>query len=208
MKTYIWALPTRIFHCLLAVGFFAAYVLSGYENYLNWHYAFGAMVGVLMLFRLIFGFVGPQYSHFKDFQLSVGKAGTFLRRYFSQNTYAGHNPMAAWIMLLIILLALLCSISGLSLYATTHGLIKIMKPHDIMEIHEVFANLLMLLVALHLLGVAGDIIFHGKLKTLGSIVTGYKNIKAQNVKLSIFQKLFAVIWFVAALFVFYIALGL
>lgn len=70
MKTYIWSLPTRLFHWLLAIGFTVAYILGDFDNLENWHFAFGAFVGSLIFFRLFFGLVGPEYSNFKDFQIA------------------------------------------------------------------------------------------------------------------------------------------
>ncbi len=62
MKTYIWSWPTRIFHWLLVIGMVAAYLLAEEEELLNYHSAVGYMVGILILFRIIWGFAGPKYS--------------------------------------------------------------------------------------------------------------------------------------------------
>jgi len=53
MKTYIWSLPTRIFHWLLVIGMVAAYILSDDEALLNFHSSVGYMVGIVIIFRII-----------------------------------------------------------------------------------------------------------------------------------------------------------
>jgi len=67
MKSYIWTLPTRVFHWSLAIGFTTAYILGDFDKFENLHFAFGAFVGTLILFRIVFGIFGPRYSNFKDF---------------------------------------------------------------------------------------------------------------------------------------------
>ena len=82
MKTYIWALPTRIFHWLLVIGFSAAYLLGDADGLRNVHYAFGAFVGTLVFFRLIYGLIGPGYSNFKDFPIGFKNQVDFFKNYF------------------------------------------------------------------------------------------------------------------------------
>ena len=59
------------------------------------------------------------------------------------------------------------------------------------EVHEFFSTFLMVLIALHLGGVAFDRIIDKKTDTLGSMATGYKNLEAQSITLNWFQKLFS-----------------
>lgn len=210
MKTYIWALPTRIFHWLLVIGFAAAFLLGDAESQRNLHYAFGAFVGTLIFFRLLYGFFGPAYSRFKDFPVGLKSQIEFFRTYFSKTkTYPGHNPAASVVMLFIFLIGLFTGISGYLMYATENGLITMnINDEFLEEAHEILANLFLILVGLHLLGTLGDFIFHRKTGTLKSIFTGYKNIEAQNTRLSSYHKVFIVLWFVIPFYVFYLAYGL
>lgn len=207
MKTYIWTLPTRIFHWLLAIGFTAAYILSDVDNYENLHFAFGAFVGTLVFFRLLFGLFGPTYSNFKDFPIGLTNQVEFIKSYFSKTkTYAGHNPSASIVMILILLTGLFCSISGFFLYATENNLLNVGFSEDFFEeAHEILANLFLILIGIHILGVIGDTIFHGKTGTLQSIFTGYKNVNTDNAKLNNFQKSFIFLWFLVPFYFFYLA---
>jgi cytochrome b len=210
MKTYIWALPTRIFHWLLAIGFAAAYLLGDAESQRNLHYAFGAFVGTLIFFRLIYGFFGPTYSNFKDFPIGIKNQMEFFRTYFAKTkSYPGHNPLASIVMLCIFLIGLFTGISGYLMYASENGAMTLSINEELLEEgHEIMANLFLILVGLHLLGTLGDFIFHRKTGTLLSIFTGYKNIEAKNTQLSGFHKAFIVLWFVIPFYVFYLAYGL
>jgi len=204
MKTYIWAIPTRIFHWLLAIGFAAAFLL-GDSDFRNLHYAFGAFVGVIILFRIFDGFFGPKYSHFRDFPIGIKNQVEFVKTFFAKTkTYAGHNPAASLVMLSIFIVGLLASFSGFNIYATEAGIFNIGLNEELMEeMHEIFANLFLLLVIFHLAGILADFIFHRKTGTYQSMFTGYKNIEAENVKLSTFHKIFSVIWFIVP-FIFFV----
>ena len=58
MKTYIWSLPTRLSHWLVAIALVVAYILGGEEESINIHAAFGYLAGTLILFRIIWGILG------------------------------------------------------------------------------------------------------------------------------------------------------
>jgi cytochrome b len=209
MKSYIWALPTRIFHWLLAISFTIAYILSDFENLINLHFAFGALVGTLIIFRLVYGIIGPKYSQFKDFPMGITNQIEFLKNLKSRmNLYAGHNPAASVIMILILLVGLCCSLSGYSLYSAENGnMIFGMNEEFLEEAHEILANTFLVLVGIHLLGIITDTIIHKSNSSLISIFTGYKNVNATNVQLNAFQKIFSVLWFIVPLLMFIYANG-
>ena len=69
MKTYIWSLPTRFAHWLVFLALVIAYFLGGEEEYINAHTALGYLAGILILFRIAWGIVGPRYSSSAIFRL-------------------------------------------------------------------------------------------------------------------------------------------
>ncbi|MDP3353718.1 MAG: cytochrome b/b6 domain-containing protein [Flavobacteriaceae bacterium] len=211
MKTYIWSIPTRIFHWLLAIGFTIAYILSDFENFRNLHFAFGGFVGILIIFRLLFGLFGPKYSNFSDFPLGLKNQKEFIKTYFSKSPklYPGHNPLASVIILCILFIGIICSISGYMLYATENNVLNIgINEEFLEESHEITANLFLVLVGIHLFGMMADKFFHSKTGTLNSIFTGYKNIESKNTQLNSFHKIFSLLWFTIPFIIFYLAYGL
>lgn len=189
-KTYVWSLPTRLFHWLLAIAFVAAFVLGENDDYLNLHTAFGYMVGVLLLFRVVWGFIGPRYSRFRDF--------SFLSK--TKNNNPGHNTTASWIMLAIIIVGLLVVISGMITLSEGAAWLSFMPAVDgAKEWHEAFVKIMLALVVIHLLGVAADRIRFGKNGTFASIFSGSKNMEAEGVKITRGQSLFSFIWILAAI---------
>lgn len=210
MKTLIWTLPTRIFHWLLVIGFVTAYILADFENLNRFHFAFGALVGSLVFFRILFGFFGPKYSHFRDFPVRINNQKEFIKTFLHKTkTYIGHNPAASVIMLGILITALLCSISGYLFYGVKEQVFNLgISRHALKEIHEILANLFLILVIIHLLGVILDNYFHRKTGTIISIFNGYKNVEPEEIKLNSFQIIFSLFWFIVPLFVFWLAYNL
>ena len=61
---YVWDLPTRLFHWLL-VGAVLVALLTGFvapESWMGVHLAAGYLIVALLVFRLIWGVFGPEYS--------------------------------------------------------------------------------------------------------------------------------------------------
>lgn len=211
MKTKVWSLSIRLFHWFLAIGFTSAYILGDDENSRNLHYAFGLFVGTLIIFRILYGIIGPKYANFKDFPLGFRSIVNFIKGYFSkENFMIGHNPIASIVMILIFVVGLLCSFSGYMLYSKEGAALFTtgMNEEFLEEIHEIFANLFLILVGLHIVGLISDMIFHGKIKTIFSIFTGYKNIEGENSTVNTFQRVYAFIWLIIPFLMFYYGLNL
>ncbi len=206
MKAYIWSVPTRVFHMMFGALILAAYFSGDEDHLLNIHASLGYAVGVLVLYRIIWGFIGPQYSRFSDFPLSIKALKEFALNIFNHKKYAGHNPAASFVMISMLVVVILTVITGVLTYGIQEGrgilsflnspYFKEMKLFK--EIHEFFSTLLMLLIGAHLGGVIFDRLIDKKTDTLGSIVNGHKNIDAPSVTLNWFQKLFSLFALVLA----------
>lgn len=97
----IWDLPTRLFHILFALSVAGALIsvkLAG--AWMDWHLRFGISALALLVFRIIWGFVGPRYARFGQFVKSPAQTWQYLRasRTYEQK-HAGHNPLGAWSVL-------------------------------------------------------------------------------------------------------------
>jgi len=183
----------------------AAYILSDDEALLNFHSSVGYMVGILIIFRIIWGFFGPKYSRFTDFPIGLNSLKTFITDMKGSKSHSpGHNPAASIVMLGIILFTLLIVVSGILLLASEgQGLFSFVQSglseDTLKETHEIAVNIIIGLVIVHLIGNVVDFIFNNKVGTLKSIFTGYKNIDGDSVKLNSFQKILAAIGILAAL---------
>jgi cytochrome b len=94
----VWDLPTRLFHWALAlavVGSVASAKIGGAA--MVWHFRLGYLVFGLLVFRLLWGFIGGRWSRFASFLYSPGVTLRYLRgRATPQDRLdVGHSPLGA-----------------------------------------------------------------------------------------------------------------
>lgn len=93
-RQYVWDLPLRLFHwglLICIVGSFVTATLGG--NLFIWHFRFGYAVIALVLFRVVWGFVGTRFSRFASFPPSPSRAIKYLKG--NAVPTLGHNPLGA-----------------------------------------------------------------------------------------------------------------
>ncbi|WP_332745111.1 cytochrome b/b6 domain-containing protein [Hydrogenophaga sp.] len=92
----VWDLPTRLFHWLLAaavVGLVITANIGG--NWMNWHMRLGYAVLALLLFRVVWGFVGGHWSRFGSFLFAPSTVIAYLRGQPHPEHRVGHTPLGA-----------------------------------------------------------------------------------------------------------------
>ena len=92
----VWDLPTRLFHWALVacvLGQFATAYAPG--SWIEWHARLGYTVFTLLLFRVVWGFVGGRWSRFASFIYSPGSVVNYLRGRAHPDHLIGHNPLGA-----------------------------------------------------------------------------------------------------------------
>lgn len=111
----VWDLPTRVFHGLLALSI-AGLVVTGEVggDAMVWHFYLGYLVLSLLLFRIVWGFVGGHWSRFAQFVPTPSRVKHYACELLARrHTPAiGHNPMGALSVLAMLLLLLLQVFSG------------------------------------------------------------------------------------------------
>jgi len=162
----VWDLPLRIFHWLLVAGFFVAYLTE--DELLNVHVWAGYLVSGLLLFRIVWGFIGNDYARFSNFLCSPVKSVIYVKDVLALKAkrYLGHNPAGAAMILLLLVSLLMTSISGFAVYGADQGAGPLANIIDSSyeglweEIHEFFANFTLALVSVHIAGVAVESFIH------------------------------------------------
>lgn len=108
----VWDLPTRLFHWSL-VGCVSGAVVTALVggNWIDWHLRLGIATLALLVFRLVWGVIGPRYARFKSFLYSPRD----VRRYLAGggDPHAGHSPTGAVAVFAILLVLLLQATTGL-----------------------------------------------------------------------------------------------
>ncbi|MGD1877131.1 MAG: cytochrome b/b6 domain-containing protein [Kiloniellaceae bacterium] len=168
----VWDPLVRIFHWSLVVSFAVAWISGDEWDALHiWAgYAAAGLIG----FRVVWGLTGSRYARFSQFVRSPGAVAAYLKDLLSgrETRYLGHNPAGgAMILLLIVSLAALC------LTGWMYTLDMFWGEEWVEEAHEVLANLLLVLVGLHLAGVALASLKHHE-NLVRAMVTGRKRAPA------------------------------
>ena len=104
------------------------------------HVIFGYSVLFLVLFRILYGFVGTKYARFSDFVRPPAQIADYLKGLLigRPKHYVGHNP-AGGLMIVILLLSLLAlTLTGLKAYGIKgHGPLA---KHEISFMTNAFAD--------------------------------------------------------------------
>lgn len=136
----VWDLPLRLFHWSL-VALIALTFLSSEEDsaLAGWHIPAGWVVTLLLVFRLVWGFVGGEHSRFASF-LRPGAVGEHIRHLLKGRVAPtlGHNPLGA--VAVVLLLALIALTVGSGVAGGE-------------DLHEAVAWGLLALIAVHVLAV-------------------------------------------------------
>lgn len=120
----VWDPLVRIFHWSLVLAFAAAY-LTG-EEWDAWeevHEIAGYAAVGLILFRIVWGFVGSRHAHFSDFLYGPKAVVEYLKSLLTTHPkhYLGHNPAGGWMVMLLLAGVLATGLSGLKLLAVEEG---------------------------------------------------------------------------------------
>lgn len=113
-KVRVWDLPTRMFHWAM-VACVAALVITGYRAgaAMEWHARLGYVVLTLLLFRMVWGFVGGRWSRFASFACSPASVIDYLRGRADAGHLVGHNPLGAVSVFLMLGFLLVQAATGL-----------------------------------------------------------------------------------------------
>nr|BAI22800.1 hydrogenase cytochrome b-type subunit homolog [Thermochromatium tepidum] len=107
----LWDLPTRLFHWLLVLLVALAFAtgLTG-GSWIGWHGWIGLAILGLIVFRIVWGFIGSTYVRFSQFIPGPHTILSYLRgRWHGM----GHNPLGGISVLVLLTLLLVQGLTGL-----------------------------------------------------------------------------------------------
>lgn len=110
-KIPVWDLPVRLFHWLLVLLVAGAFVtgLKG-GNLIDWHGYIGIGIIGLVVFRIIWGFVGSTYARFGNFLPCPKKIIAYLQGRWHG---VGHNPLGSLSVYALLGLMIFQTVTGL-----------------------------------------------------------------------------------------------
>ena len=180
-RTLIWDIPTRVFHWSLAASFAVAWLTSEGDPWRSIHVFFGYLMLGLVLFRLGWGVAGSHFSRFATFWFGPRAALDYLKQVLARSAprHVGHNPTGSLAIYILLALTLLVASTGIvtlggeEQQGLAAGWLSFSQGKQLKEVHELAANLMLLVVLGHLAGVVLESLLH-KENLARSMATGYK----------------------------------
>ena len=213
----VWDRFVRFFHWSMMLLIFLAYVTGDIKGPLHKYIGF-VLLGLVAI-RIFWGFRGTKYALFSNFVCSPGKALNYLKELGTGSTthYTGHNPAAAWMILLLLSSSIMICLTGYAAHTTKRDINSISSDNTILfvgnayadddkngrhegkhkgrerhndgesdgesdsawgDIHEVLAQFMLILICLHIVGVAVSSKVHNENLVKG-IITGKKEMQAE-----------------------------
>lgn len=171
----VWDLPTRLFHWLLVTLIASAFITENLDM-MDWHGRVGLGVLGLVVFRLVWGFVGSTYARFCTFLRGPQSIKAYLRGEWQG---LGHNPLGA--LSVVAILGTLSIQVGTGLFSnadsTFFGPLARVISSDLSDkvtgIHEAMEPVLITLIILHV----AAIMFYAHVKKdnlVRPMITGWK----------------------------------
>lgn len=167
-RVLVWDAPVRVFHWLTVLCFAGAWITAESERWRLLHATLGYTMAGLLVFRIVWGFLGSRHARFADFvrgpRAVLRYLGSMLRG--TPEHHVGHNPAGALAIVGLLLLIALASVTGWASYNEIGG-------EWTEELHEGAANAMMALVVVHVAAVAlSSWLQHENL--VGAMITGRK----------------------------------
>jgi cytochrome b len=182
----VWDLPTRLFHWSLAALVVASWV-TGELGWMIPHFIGGYAILCLLLFRLIWGFVGSRSARFVDFVKGPRAVFDHLA-HLRQSSEAAppvlrHNPLGGWMVVFLLTILLVQATSGL--FTTDDiltegplvGLASGTTVRLLSSVHRFTSGVIPWLIGLHVAAIAVYLILRRE-NLVRPMITGVKAVPA------------------------------
>lgn len=156
----VWDLPTRLFHwfIVLLIGFSW---WSAKTGHMDWHYRSGISALILLIFRILWGFLGSSTARFSNFLRSPASVLAYLRRPKESIHAPGHNPLGGYSvigMLLTLSVQIGTGLFAVDIDGIESGPMSYLVSFDqgrvAAAVHHLTFTVLQVLIVLHLLAIA------------------------------------------------------
>lgn len=183
----IWDPLIRIWHWLLVISVVGGWLLGEYRDFdtIAYHMYFGYTTGGLILFRIVWGFVGPAPVRFRSLAVSPASLARYAGSMFQRKPSGvpGHNPVGALSVIAILIALAVQVVSGLfseddGLFSEgpLAGYVSSATRLTLGSIHHTTSEVILVLVGLHV----SAIIFYQVWKRenlVRAMFTGWKTVR-------------------------------
>lgn len=202
----VWDLAVRLGHWAMAALILGAFLTSDEDSLTPLHTRLGLALLGIVVFRLVWGFVGSRHARFKDFVRPPQDVLAYAKDYARgrPGAHLGHNPLGG---------AMVVAMLGTLLVVIATGVITYLGPewdgplaavltkrsaHAVKEVHEATAFMLPFMVFFHVAGVVLSSLLEKQNLVLG-MITGRKRAPEEGPRVGEPRAAARVIGFVAAI---------
>lgn len=177
----VWDVPTRLFHWMIVL-LLACSWYSVDHGLMTLHLWSGAILLILLLFRIAWGIVGSTTARFSDFLHRPNTVIGYFKALLSHDKplYAGHNP-AGGLMVTTLIAALLAQViaglfsnDGIGFHGPLAFWVSADTSDRLTQLHGLLFNVILLLAWMHVVAVGFYLLVKGE-NLVKPMVTGYKH---------------------------------
>jgi cytochrome b len=164
----VWDPVVRLFHWLVVLGFMANMFVAEEGKLVHRWIGYGILA--LIMVRLVWGFVGSPYARFSNFVPTPSALWGYLKSLSAgrEPRYIGHNPAAAIMMIALVLLLVVCGVTG-----WMQGLDAFWGTEWVQDVHKLSAYAILALAGVHALAAVVESLRHRE-NLIWSMITGRK----------------------------------
>jgi cytochrome b len=182
----VWDIPVRLFHWSLATSILMLFITAQIGgNAMEWHKRIGYFVIGLILFRVVWGFVGSYHARFKNFVRAPATVIAYAKNLLKKDSahYVGHNPMGGLSVVALIASVGFQTVTGLFsnddilLEGPYASMVTKTFSDQMTKLHHLNSDLILILVGLHLSAIVFYAMFK-KEQLIEAMLTGKKEMDA------------------------------
>ena len=182
LTTTVWDIPVRIGHWAITALFVVAYFTGEDEGLIfRVHLYTGYLILLIVLYRIAWGVIGGEHARFVNFIRPWADVKAHLESVLRLSPPAclGHNPTGGWMIILMLVTLILVVMTGMMAAVGEsvsipffNGLPRyVAKAAE--EVHEGAANVMMVMVGIHIIGVLVESLLSGE-NLIRSMINGRK----------------------------------
>ena len=158
----VWDIWVRVGHWLIVVGILFQQISGGDAEYVDAHATVGILLSGWVLFRVLWGFIGPKYARFSSFPPpNPARAKESLKRVLVRQPekVPGHSAIGGLAVYLFLVLIILTALTGMSSSDDIlfDGPLAPLLPSAMVSladtVHPILSDLLLALIGVHLIAI-------------------------------------------------------
>jgi cytochrome b len=190
----IWDPVTRMWHWILVLSVGVGWSFGKFMSFetIHWHFYLGYLTLGLMVFRYLWGFIGPAPIRYRALLPTPGKLLIYLRHVGQRKPSgtAGHNPLGSLSVILMLLAITAQALTGLFIESDDFfesgplaGYVTEAMVSRLTWWHHLNADFILILVVLHVSAILFNLIWKRE-NLITAMITGWKWVKRDNDKQS------------------------